>query len=106
MIFLYLAYWVDRINNFVDVEFLKLLTFNKLTMSEDEEECTYSIKSALKAGTKTVNHRAIIKVTIVGELFAVLLITGAVYKLVLWIIALVSQLLDGVGKWEDLSSKT
>ena len=97
-VFLYLAYWVDRINNFVDVEFLKLLTFNKLTMSEDEEECTYSIKSALKAGTKTVNHRAIIKVTIVGELFAVLLITGAVYKLVLWIIALVSQLLDGVGK--------
>ena len=97
-ILLYLSYWVDRINNFIDLEFLKVLTFNKLSMSETEEECTYSIKSAFKSGTKTVNHRAMIKITVIGELFAVLLITGLVYKFVLWIVMLVSQLLDGVGK--------
>ena len=90
-ILLYIAYWLDRINNFIEVRFLELLTFRKLTLSDTEDDCTYEAKG-LEGKLKTVNHKAIIKICILGEFMAVLLITGVVYKFVLWIVGLVESI--------------
>ena len=79
---IYLAYWFDRLNNFFYLDLLSILTFGQLHMSDTEEECTFHIKDMGKGGTKTVNHRAILFICIVGVAFGTLLISGVFYGLI------------------------
>ena len=89
-VFLYLAYWVDRINNFIEIDFVAILTFNKFRISEDESKCTYMIKDKADSKIRTVNHRAILFICGVMIGTGALMITGLVYKLVFWIISVVT----------------
>ena len=81
VVFIYLFYWFDRINNFIELDLLKMVTFGKLTISPDESECTFSLKDIGKTGTRTINHKKIIGVCIIGVGFAVFIISGTMYNL-------------------------
>ena len=89
-VFLYLAYWVDRLNNFIEVDFVAILTFNKFRISEDETKCTYMVKNRADSKIRTVNHRAILFICGVMIGTGVLMVTGLVYKLVFWIVGLIT----------------
>lgn len=80
MMFIYLAYWFDRLNNFFDFSLLNLLTFGRLRISPDESECTFSISSLAKGDKRTVNHKKILEVCIIGLAFGTLIVSGAIFS--------------------------
>lgn len=94
-VFIYLAYWFDRINNFIDIDLLGILTFNKLHISDTEEECTFHLKTLGKTEKKTVNHRAVCIVCITGICFGTLIVSGVLYKLLNSFINIVLRILGG-----------
>lgn len=82
MLLIYLAYWLDRVNNFIDIDFLPMITFKKLRISPTEDECTFSVKDLAKGETRTINHKHIIAVCVCGIVFGCLIITGAIFSIV------------------------
>ena len=82
MLFIYLCYWMDRINNFVDIDFLPMVTGGRLRVSPEEHECTFNPKNFAKGQPQTVNHRAILSICLIGIFFAVLVITGKLYDVI------------------------
>ena len=96
VIFIYCAYWFDRINNLFYLDLLGILTIGFLHMSDTEEECTFKFRDLGKGGKRTVNHKAIVEVCLLGIFFGVFIITGYYYKVIMWIIQYVTSLL---GKW-------
>lgn len=93
VVLVYLAYWFDRINNFFYIDLLSILTFGQLHMSDTEEECTFRLKDLGKDGRKTVNHRAIIFICVVGIAFGVLLISGTLYGLIAKLVTTITSFL-------------
>lgn len=87
--FIYCAYWFDRINNLFYIDALGILTLGHLHISETEEECTFRLKNLGKEDRKTVNHRAILFICLIGVAFGVLIISGWFYvvlrKWIWWI---------------------
>lgn len=80
VILIYIAYWFDRINNFVDIDLVGILTLGKLRVSDTEEECTFKVSTLNHSEKKTVNHRAMVFICLTGVLFGVLIISGTFYK--------------------------
>lgn len=80
MMLLYLSYWFDRINNFVEVELLKVVSFGRLTISPDESECTFRVKDAGEGKVRTVNHRTILVICLVGLFFGTFTVSGGLFK--------------------------
>ena len=93
VIFVYLSYWFDRVNNFIDIDFLPILTAGRLRISPEENECTFNPKNFVKGESQTVNHRVIIGVCALGILFSVLVISGTFYKWLGYLIRYVLGLL-------------
>lgn len=96
VIFIYLAYWFDRINNFFYIDLLSLLTIGFLHMSDTEEECNFKLRDLGKGDRRTVNHKAILEICLLGIFFGVFVVTGAYYKVIMWIIQFATQMFS---KW-------
>ena len=94
MMFIYLAYWFDRINNFIEVSLLSIITFGKLRISPDENECTFSVKSLASSEMRTINHKKLLGVVIVGLAFGALIISGIIF---VWLYAFVNKILSWIG---------
>jgi hypothetical protein len=95
VIFIYIAYWFDRLNNFLDIDLLKILTFGKFMISEDEDSCTYKTKDFGDGKTKTVNHRAILTICVIGLVFATLIMTGTLYTLIMKLVMFIRHKIGG-----------
>lgn len=81
IILIYLSYWFDRINNFIEIELLPILTFGRLRVSPDESDCTFNPKNFVKGQSQTVNHRVVICICIIGIFFSILIISGVLYTI-------------------------
>lgn len=79
MMFLYLAYWFDRLNNFFDFSLLYVLSIGRLRISPDETECTFSVKSLAQSEVRTINHKKLLGVVIVGLGFGAIIISGQMF---------------------------
>lgn len=77
---LYIAYWVDRLNNFIEIDLVSILTFGKFRISDSEDESTYKMFHNKGKGQRTVNHRNIITISVIALAFGALLMTGTLYK--------------------------
>jgi len=75
----YCAYWFDRINYFFYIDLLGILTFGHLHISDTEKECTFRMKNLGKKDRKTVNHRAILGICLIGIAFGMIIVTGDFY---------------------------
>ena len=96
MIFLYLAYWFDRVNVFFEFSLLPILSFNRLMVSPDENKCTWQFSEMIKAksdSAMTVNNRAMLEIVIIGCIFGGLIISGVLFKIVRIIVIGVLKLL-------------
>lgn len=80
MMLLYLSYWFDRINNFIEFEMLKIVSFGRLTISPDESECTFRVKDVGAGEVRTVNHRTILIICITGLFFGTFVVSGGLFK--------------------------
>ena len=93
MVLIYMSYWYDRINNFIDIELLPIVTAGQLKVSPEEDNCTFRPKGLIKGTQQTVNHRAILGICLIGIGFAVLLISGKVYDLLAYFTLGIKKLL-------------
>lgn len=73
--FIYIAYWLDRTNNFVEFSMLELLSLGALKVSPDNKEQRVD-------KVYYVNHVGVMKVVFAGVLIGVLIISGKIYTLV------------------------
>lgn len=83
----YLAYWFDRLNNFIPISFLTILTFGKLRIADDTTKATYSLReNSTKTSVKTVNHRAMLGITCLGLCLGTLIMTGYLFVILEWVV--------------------
>lgn len=92
-VLLYVGFWFDRANNFIDISVVTILTLGKLATSDTDEEYTYGDKES--KGIKTINSRILTRICILGILAGVLIVSGALYtlisKLVYFVMSLISK---------------
>lgn len=81
VMFIYIGYWFDRLNNFFYIDVLGILTFGHLHMSDTEQECTFGLGKGKSGGKTTVNHRAILTICLIGLVFGVLVVSGVFYSI-------------------------
>lgn len=81
VLLIYLSYWFDRINNFLDLELLPIVTAGRLRVSPEEHECTFNPKNSSKGQAQTVNHRTVLILCGIGIFFSVLVISGKFYTI-------------------------
>ena len=94
-VLLYCAFWFDKVNPFCfDVSLVSLLTLGKLSTAPTEEECNYTTRNFFKEhkGSKFINHKYMASVCLLLIGFAVLILTGFLYKIILTVIGLVAKL--------------
>lgn len=80
MLLIYLAYWFDRLNNFIDFSLLSVLTMKHLRISPDESECTFSLTDIASSETRTVNHKKVLELCVIGLAFGTLIVSGAIFN--------------------------
>lgn len=94
IVLIYLCYWMDRINNFVDIDFLPIVTGGRLRVSPEEFECTFNPKEFIgKKEPQTVNHRTTLMICGIGLFFGVLVISGRLYDLINFLVRKLLSLL-------------
>ena len=93
MLLIYISYWFDRLNNFFDYSLLNILTLGKLTISPDEDQCTFSVTSLGKGEVRTVNHRKILEICIIGLAFGTLIISGVFFQILSGIVNKILEIL-------------
>lgn len=93
MLLIYISYWFDRLNNFFDYSLLNILTFGRLTISPDEAQCTFSVTSLGKGEARTVNHRKVLELVIIGLAFGTLIVSGAFFTILSGIVNKILEIL-------------
>ena len=100
-ILIYLAYWFDVVNNFVDIELLPLLTFKRLRRAHLEEDVNWHA-SKNNDGNKqrTIDHKRMLIVTLLGITLGILVITG---QLFIWVANIMNWLMRFMGNlWDSV----
>lgn len=91
---IYLAYWFDRLNNFIPIDLLNILTLGKLRIADNDSEATFSLRdNSTRTNVKTVNHRAVLFIAICGLAFGTLIVTGKLFTLLFGVVNFVRNLL-------------
>lgn len=95
-ILFYIAYWFDRLNTFVDIDLVRLLSFGKLVKSPDETECTFNVRNftSVDGQPKTINHKITIFVTVLSVGVGCILISGYFYKILGFLVTKLLQFLS------------
>lgn len=80
MILIYMAFWFDTINNFVEIEMLPIITFGRLRRAESSEDCTWSVKDLVNKGEpKTINNKYLFIVVCIGCTVGALIVSGQLF---------------------------
>lgn len=93
MLLIYISYWFDRLNNFFDYSLLNIVTFGRLLISPDESECTFSLTSLGKGEKRTVNHRKILEVVIIGLAFGTMIVSGVFFRILSLVVNKILEIL-------------
>ena len=88
---IYLAYWLDRVNNIIPFYVLPTITFGQLSISPDD---TSTFNPEVQ-GKKVVIHKDVIKIVIIGCTLGVLLMTGQMYNMVDFVWRKISSFFGG-----------
>ena len=92
-ILFYLAYWLDRLNNFVELDFVSILTMNKMQISGDESESTFKLTDIKSKEKILINHTNAITISVIAIAFGSLLLTGLIYNFVFWIVRQIAKVI-------------
>lgn len=93
ILFLYLAYWFDRVNNFVEVGVVPMLTFGRLRISPEEHESTFNIfnSSVDRSGVQTVNHKGMLQIVCVCFFFISVILSGVLFEMLMKLVQAISN---------------
>lgn len=82
MLLIYLSYWFDRLNTFIEIDLLRLVTFGRLTVSADEDSCTFNVKGENSSEERTVNHKTVLTICVIGLFVGTFVVSGGLFKVV------------------------
>ena len=88
----FLSYWLDKMNNLIDISLLSLISLGKFIASADDNISTYKEKGS---EPKLVTFKDVMFIS--GGILAlgVLILSGALFKIVVIVIDKVNYLLGG-----------
>lgn len=95
-ILIYVFYWFDVLNNFIDFPLLPLITFNRLYIATEMDDDNWGKQVSRGAKHITVGHRSVLQICIICIVFSVFLISGYFYLVVGNLIYKVQQLLGNI----------
>ena len=78
----YCGFWFDRINTFIDLDLVGILTLRKLKVSPDDTECTFKLSDIAKTDTRTVNHKYCMIISVSALALGVFMISGIMFTLI------------------------
>ena len=87
-VLLYLGFWFDRLNIFLDIGVVKILTLGHLHTAIEDEDSNFTFQG-WKEKKIAVAHRQITLICLICLGFGVIIISGKVYSILLWLINLV-----------------
>ena len=93
VILIYVCFWFDRLNNFIDFPLLPLITLGKLEASVSDDDCAGMGEPV--NGKRPVGHRGIVYLCIVSIVFGVLIISGTMFEILSLLIRAVKGILGG-----------
>lgn len=94
---IYLAYWFDRINNFIEIDLISILSGGRLRIADNLSQATFSLhKNDNKTKVKTVSHRDILFISILSITFGMLIISGRIFSILYWLFTRVDKLLNWI----------
>lgn len=70
---------------------VNFLSFGKLEVAPDENECTYKLTGSGKGTLRTINHAVALEIALTAVAFGTLIITGWAYKFIAWLIRFVTS---------------
>lgn len=79
-VLLYVGFWFDRANNFLDFSIVTILTIGKLTTSVIDEDSTFGKKDV--KGVKTISSRQLTTICLCCIGVGVLIVSGIFYRLI------------------------
>lgn len=91
-VLLYVGFWFDRANNFLDFSIVTILTIGKLTTSVTDEESTFGKKDV--KGVKTLSSRQVTIICLCCIGVGVLIISGIFYRLIAGLVNWVQLLIS------------
>ena len=91
-IFFYLLYWFDRVNSLTDFSILKVYSFGRLQTSMDDES---SFGTNIE-GTKEINHSDAVRISVIGLMLGMFLLTGRLFALVSYLTKFVQWFLTTI----------
>lgn len=77
-VFLYFAYWLDRLNNFFELRLLHMLTLGRLEVSPDDKTSTFRKHGV--SGERVVIHRDMVFLVVLIITVSMLILSGTLYK--------------------------
>ena len=92
-ILVYIAFWFDRLNPFIAVDTLGILTIGKFHAAAEDKDSNFNLNNIIRDKV-VVGHRDVILISIIGLIFSSLVLTG---KLFTMIAALVNFVLRFLG---------
>lgn len=91
-VLLYVAYHFDVVNNVVDISLLSVLSLGRLIAASGADGAELKGTESAR-GARAVKHGEIIKITLIAVTIGVLMITGGIYKVILWAIRAVQTIM-------------
>lgn len=85
-ILLYLAYWFDRVNNFLEISLLGILTMGRFQVSPDDIISNFKDSGG---GTKILVHKDIVSVVLIGVAIGIFLVSGRVFNFTDWLLRII-----------------
>lgn len=92
-ILFYVSYWFDKINTYVDLDLMGILTFRKLKVAFDDNECTFRLTDLAKTDRRTINHKYCLIISITAIFFGVFLVSGLMFACLRKLVNIVTNIL-------------
>lgn len=93
-VFLYFAYWLDRLNNYYELRLLNTLTLGRLEVSPDDKTSTFHKHGV--SGERVVIHKDMVYLVVVIITVSMLILSGKAYALMQAFINLIQSVITEV----------
>ena len=80
-ILVYIAFWFDRLNPFIAVDTLGILTIGKFHAAAEDKDSNFNLHNITRDKV-VVGHRDVILISVIGLIFSSLVLTGKLFTMI------------------------
>ena len=94
-VLIYIAFWFDRTNIFMDIDVLGILTFGRMSAIMDDTDSNYKRDMGDRGKKLYVDSKSITKIILLVVSFGALIISGVIFGILLKLVNLIFGLIQG-----------